>query len=207
MELLVNGVRRHVKVDSERPLLWVLRNELDLTGAKYGCGEGQCGACTVLIEGVAHRSCITPCGSIAGKEVTTIEGLADGEKLHPVQESFIQADAMHPPFADGSFDYITASLFLHHFQEDEIVELLGSFARIARRAVVINDLVRNLVPYYFIRLISPIFLTSYLTRNDGPVSVLRGFTADELRDLAHRAGIRRYRVERLFPYRFLLLAE
>lgn len=94
MELLVNGVRRHVKVDPERPLLWVLRNELDLTGAKYGCGEGQCGACTVLVEGVAHRSCITPCGSVAGKEITTIEGLADGEKLHPVQESFIQADAM-----------------------------------------------------------------------------------------------------------------
>jgi aerobic-type carbon monoxide dehydrogenase small subunit (CoxS/CutS family) len=94
MELLVNGVRRTMKVDSDRPLLWVLRNELELTGAKYGCGEGQCGACTVLIEGVAHRSCITPVGSVAGKEITTIEGLSDGEKLHPVQESFIQADAM-----------------------------------------------------------------------------------------------------------------
>jgi aerobic-type carbon monoxide dehydrogenase small subunit (CoxS/CutS family) len=75
-------------------LLWVLRNELDLTGAKYGCGEGQCGACTVLVEGVAQRSCITPAGSVAGKDITTIEGLADGEKLHPLQESFIQADAM-----------------------------------------------------------------------------------------------------------------
>ncbi|HEY7306233.1 MAG TPA: (2Fe-2S)-binding protein [Bryobacteraceae bacterium] len=94
MELRVNGVRKHVEVDPERPLLWVLRNELDLTGAKYGCGEGQCGACTVLIEGVAQRSCITPAGSVAGKEITTIEGLADGERLHPLQESFIQADAM-----------------------------------------------------------------------------------------------------------------
>jgi aerobic-type carbon monoxide dehydrogenase small subunit (CoxS/CutS family) len=94
MELRVNGVRKHLEVDPERPLLWVLRNELDLTGAKYGCGEGQCGACTVLIDGVVHRSCITPAGSVAGKEITTIEGLADGDKLHPVQESFIQADAM-----------------------------------------------------------------------------------------------------------------
>ena len=94
MDLLINGVHKHVNVDPERPLLWVLRNELDLTGAKYGCGEGQCGACTVLIDGVAHRSCITSTGSAAGKHITTIEGLADGEKLHPVQDAFIQSDAM-----------------------------------------------------------------------------------------------------------------
>jgi nicotinate dehydrogenase subunit A len=94
MDLIVNGKRLSVSVDPERPLLFVLRNELDFTGAKYGCGEGQCGACTVLIDGVAQRSCITPAGSAAGKEVTTIEALADGDRLHPVQESFIQCDAM-----------------------------------------------------------------------------------------------------------------
>lgn len=94
MDLVINGVRSHVASDPERPLLWVLRNELDFTGAKYGCGEGQCGACTVLIDGVAHRSCITPVGTVAGKEITTIEGLADGERLHPVQEAFIECDAM-----------------------------------------------------------------------------------------------------------------
>lgn len=94
MELLVNGVRKRLETDPERPLLWVLRNELDFTGAKYGCGEGQCGACTVLIDGAVHRSCITPVGSVAGKEITTIEGLADRNKLHPLQECFIQADAM-----------------------------------------------------------------------------------------------------------------
>jgi aerobic-type carbon monoxide dehydrogenase small subunit (CoxS/CutS family) len=94
MDLMVNGVRSRVNTDPEQPLLWVLRNELDLTGAKYGCGEGQCGACTVLIDGVAHRSCLTPVGSVAGKEITTIEGLADGERLHPLQQAFVDCDAM-----------------------------------------------------------------------------------------------------------------
>ena len=94
MEFTVNGTRRDVSVDAERPLLFVLRNELDLTGAKYGCGEGQCGACTVLIDGVPKRSCMTPAGSVAGKQITTIEGLADGDRLHRVQDAFIECDAM-----------------------------------------------------------------------------------------------------------------
>src|SRR6476646_1300565 len=94
MDLMVNGVRSRVDTDPERPLLWVLRNELDLTGAKYGCGEGQCGACTVLIEGVARRSCLTPVGSVSVKEITTIEGLADGERLHPLQQAFVDCDAL-----------------------------------------------------------------------------------------------------------------
>lgn len=94
MDLLVNGRHSRVAVEPERPLLWVLRNELNLTGAKYGCGEGQCGACTVLIDGAAHRSCITPVGSVAGKKITTIEGLASGGALHPLQEAFLQCDAM-----------------------------------------------------------------------------------------------------------------
>ena len=92
MDLVVNGVRSRVDTDPERPLLWVLRNELDLTGAKYGCGEGQCGACTVLIEGVAHRSCLTPVGSVSGKEITTIEGLSADGSLHPLQAAFIEHD-------------------------------------------------------------------------------------------------------------------
>jgi aerobic-type carbon monoxide dehydrogenase small subunit (CoxS/CutS family) len=94
MDLVINGVRTPMSVEADRPLLFVLRNELDYTGAKYGCGEGQCGACTVLIDGVARRSCVTAVGSVAGKEITTIEGLADGEKLHPVQEAFLACDAM-----------------------------------------------------------------------------------------------------------------
>ncbi len=94
MDLIVNGERHHLSANPERPLLFLLRDELDLTGAKYGCGEGQCGACTVLIDGVPHPSCITPAASAIGRQITTIEGIADGDRLHPVQEAFIQCDAM-----------------------------------------------------------------------------------------------------------------
>jgi aerobic-type carbon monoxide dehydrogenase small subunit (CoxS/CutS family) len=94
MELLVNGTRRRIRSAPERPLLYVLRDELGLTGAKYGCGEGQCGACTVLIDGVAVRSCLLAARDAAGKPITTIEGLAKGEELHPVQEAFLAEDAM-----------------------------------------------------------------------------------------------------------------
>jgi aerobic-type carbon monoxide dehydrogenase small subunit (CoxS/CutS family) len=110
MDLVINGVRMHVDADPERPLLWVLRNELDLTGAKYGCGEGQCGACTVLIDGVAHRSCITPTRAAAGKQITTIEGLADGERLHPVQHAFIECDAMQCGYCTAGMILSTVAL-------------------------------------------------------------------------------------------------
>ena len=110
MDLVVNGSKVQVTVDPERPLLWVLRNELDLTGAKYGCGEGQCGACTVLLDGMAHRSCITPVGSVSGRGITTIEGLADDGKLHPVQQSFLDCDAMQCGYCTGGMILQAVSL-------------------------------------------------------------------------------------------------
>jgi aerobic-type carbon monoxide dehydrogenase small subunit (CoxS/CutS family) len=94
LELQVNGTRRRVEVDGERSLLSVLRDELDLTGAKYGCGEGQCGACTVLVDGRAVRSCLTQAASVEGKQVTTVEGLERNGDLHPLQEAFLAVDAM-----------------------------------------------------------------------------------------------------------------
>jgi aerobic-type carbon monoxide dehydrogenase small subunit (CoxS/CutS family) len=94
VELVVNQRHYRLLVDPSRMLLWVLRDELELTGAKYGCGEGQCGACTVLIEGVPVRSCVTRVSTVAGKDITTIEGLEQKGKLHPVQEAFIRADAL-----------------------------------------------------------------------------------------------------------------
>jgi aerobic-type carbon monoxide dehydrogenase small subunit (CoxS/CutS family) len=114
MDLVVNGSRLRVDTDPERPLLWVLRNELDLTGAKYGCGEGQCGACTVLIGGVAHRSCVTPVGTVAGQEITTIEGLADGERLHPLQQSFIECDAMQCGYCTPGMILQSVALLRRH---------------------------------------------------------------------------------------------
>jgi len=94
MELIVNQKHYRLQVHEDRMLLWVLRDDLGLTGSKYGCGEGQCGACTVLIDGEPTRSCITTASSVAGKPITTIEGLAQNGRLHPLQDAFIQADAM-----------------------------------------------------------------------------------------------------------------
>jgi aerobic-type carbon monoxide dehydrogenase small subunit (CoxS/CutS family) len=91
--LTVNGNERHVTASAEQPLLWVLRDHLQLTGTKYGCGEGQCGACTVLLAGKAVRSCLTSLSAAAGKEVTTIEGLADDGGLNPVQRAFLHQEA------------------------------------------------------------------------------------------------------------------
>ena len=93
-ELHVNGTARPVEADAARSLLSVLREHLDLTGSKYGCGEGQCGACTVLIDGKAQRSCITKVATVSQKQITTIEGLASGEQLHPVQQAFLEAGAL-----------------------------------------------------------------------------------------------------------------
>ena len=94
IELDVNGRRQRVDVPDDRTLLSVLRDELALTGSKYGCGEGECGACTVLVDGRAVRACRTPVSSAAGKPVTTIEGLERDGRLHPVQQAFIDEHAM-----------------------------------------------------------------------------------------------------------------
>lgn len=130
------------------------------------------------------------------------ERLGVGAEIH-----FVQADSLKLPFAARSFDFVIASLFLHHFRDEDVVTLLSDFGRIARRAVIVNDLVRNLVPYYFARVTFPILARSFLTRNDGPVSVLRGFTADEMDELARRAGLKNREVKRVFPYRLSLVAD
>jgi len=93
-ELHVNGTRRGIDADEQRSLLSVLRDDLDLTGCKYGCGEGRCGACTVLSDGVPTRSCTTRANAALGKQIRTIEGLAQGDKLHPLQEAFLQCGAL-----------------------------------------------------------------------------------------------------------------
>ncbi len=92
--LTVNGVARTVTTDPQRPLLDVLREDLHLTGTKYGCGEGRCGACTVLMDGKRVLSCVTPVSLADKKSITTIEGLAKGGALHPIQEAFLEEGAV-----------------------------------------------------------------------------------------------------------------
>lgn len=93
-ELNVNGQRRPIEADGDRTLLSALRDDLDLTGTKYGCGEGQCGACTVLIDGTPTRSCITSLEEVGPRAVITIEGVERNGQLHPLQQAFLDADAL-----------------------------------------------------------------------------------------------------------------
>lgn len=92
-ELHVNGAKRPLDADAERSLLSVLRDDLDLAGCKYGCGEGMCGACTVLVDGRPIHSCTTRVGAVEGQQVRTVEDIAKDGKLHPLQEAFLKADA------------------------------------------------------------------------------------------------------------------
>ncbi|MCP5181574.1 MAG: (2Fe-2S)-binding protein [Pseudomonadales bacterium] len=91
-QFTVNGERRSLDVEADMPLLWALRDVLGLIGTKYGCGIGQCGACTVHLDGVAVRACSTPVAAVAGRAVRTIEGLATGDDLHPLQKAWIDLD-------------------------------------------------------------------------------------------------------------------
>ena len=119
MQLLVNGESYEVDVDGETMLLGVLRHDLGLTGTKYGCGDGDCGACTVLVDGEAKNSCITPVDSAAGREITTIEGLANGNDLHPVQEAFIEHTAFQCAFCTPGFIMSLVALFSRNPQPDD----------------------------------------------------------------------------------------
>ena len=94
IEFVLNGKKVSAELDKSQTLLWVLRTHFNLTGTKYGCGEGYCGACTVLVDNVAVRSCAATVGEVSGKNVLTIEGLARGEELHPVQKAFVEHDAL-----------------------------------------------------------------------------------------------------------------
>lgn len=109
-QLKINGVSHSVDADSDAPLLWVLRDHVDLVGTKYGCGIGQCGACTVHIDGVATRSCLTPAAQLQGVEITTIEGLSENGD-HPVQEAWKDIDVPQCGYCQSG-QIMTASAFL-----------------------------------------------------------------------------------------------
>lgn len=122
--LNVNGKKLRVNVDSETPLLYVLRDHLNLTGTKYGCGEAKCGVCTVLIDGQVTRSCVTPVGRVSGKQIVTIEGLEKDGRLHPLQEAFLKADAMQCGYCTSGMIMAAAALINKNPKptRDEIVK-------------------------------------------------------------------------------------
>ncbi|MGA9982608.1 MAG: (2Fe-2S)-binding protein [Acidobacteriaceae bacterium] len=127
LKLLVNGVEKRVQAAEGEPLLWVLRNKLGLTGTKYGCGEGQCGACTVLLDGRATRSCLTSAAAAAGAKVTTVEGLEQHGMLTPVQQAFLEEGAFQCGYCtSGMVMAATALLAEHaHPSETQIVEAMN----------------------------------------------------------------------------------
>jgi aerobic-type carbon monoxide dehydrogenase small subunit (CoxS/CutS family) len=124
IRLTINGRPQSVSADPRRSLLSVLRDDLQLTGCKYGCGEGECGACTVIIDGKATRSCITPLADCADKRLTTIEGLADGNKLHPLQQAFLDAGAMQCGYCTPGMIMNGAALLEKHPRptRDQIID-------------------------------------------------------------------------------------
>ena len=139
IRLAVNGRLYTVDADPQTSLLGVLRDHLDLTGSKYGCGEGECGACTVLVNGRAQRSCITRVGTVAQKQITTIEGLAAGDQLHPVQETFLETAALQCGFCTSGMIMSAVSLLNRnpHPTHSDIVDFMngnvcrcGTYARI-----------------------------------------------------------------------------
>jgi len=113
-ELRINGSKCAVDADESLSLLSVLRDQLDLTGSKYGCGEGQCGACTVLLDGSPRRSCITPVGAAAKHSITTIEGLEKSGQLHPVQQAFLDEGAMQCGYCTSGMIMTAAGLLQVH---------------------------------------------------------------------------------------------
>ena len=127
LTLTVNGTARSVEVEGDTPLLYVLRNDLALNGAKFGCGLAQCGACTVLVDGAAARSCVLPVGQAAGKAITTLEGLGSLEKLHPLQRAFIQEQAAQCGYCINGMIMTAAALLGRNKQpsEPEIREALA----------------------------------------------------------------------------------
>jgi aerobic-type carbon monoxide dehydrogenase small subunit (CoxS/CutS family) len=132
IELEINGKRYPVHYSPDTPLLYVLRDELGLTGTKYGCGEGMCGACTVLIGGTARRSCQIPVSAATGKPITTIEGLEKNGALHPVQQAFLDEGAFQCAYCTSGMIMSSVSLLQanHNPTQEQIVQSLqGNLCR------------------------------------------------------------------------------
>lgn len=151
MELMINGKAYSVPDKPQRMLLYVLRDELGLTGTKFGCGVGFCGACTIHIDGAIARSCITPISATSGKRITTIEGLSSGETLHPVQQAFLELQAPQCGWCQSGQMMAAAALLSTNPNpnNDEIIAMLtinycrcGTYGRIKRAIARAAELAR-----------------------------------------------------------------
>ncbi len=137
----VNGQRQTVNSDPQRPLLEVLREDLQLTGTKFGCGETRCGACTVLMDGRAVRTCTLPVSEAQGKTIITIEGLADGDRLHPVQEAFLAEGAFQCGYCTSGMIMATVALLKENPRPTDgqiLVALDGNLCRCCGYTRIIN---------------------------------------------------------------------
>lgn len=154
-QLRVNGKSYSIDADADTRLLEVLRDHLDLTGTKYGCGEGQCGACAVLVGNQPRRSCVTPVGSVHQHEITTIEGLAAAGRLHPVQQAFLDTEALQCGYCTPGMIMSAVALLrmksdpseiqIAHFMEGNVCRC-GTYPRIVAAVRRAAELLRKTRP-------------------------------------------------------------
>jgi len=145
IELTVNGTRHRVRAQDDTPLLYVLRNDLELNGAKFGCGLGQCGACTVIVDGEAVRSCSFPIALAVGKQITTIEGLGTIDKPHPVQKAFIDEQAAQCGYCINGMVMAATALLQRNPQigENEVRQALaGNLCRCGTHSRILRAIAR-----------------------------------------------------------------
>lgn len=145
LHISVNGVQQTLAMSPEASLLHLLRNDLLLNSPKYGCGLGECGACTVLVDGVAARSCVIPAAGVAGRQITTLEGLGSPGALHPVQQAFIDAQAAQCGYCLNGMIMMTVSLLAHNPEPTELQirqALSGNLCRCGTHLEIIDAVKR-----------------------------------------------------------------
>ncbi len=146
VKLKVNGREHSVDVDPATPLLYVLSDDLELRGPKFGCGLGQCGSCTVIIKGQAVRSCVTPVSSVAGAEITTLEGLGSVEKPHPIQQAFIDEQAAQCGFCLNGV-ILTAKAFLDQNPKPSDAQIQQAMSTVLCRCFTHTRMLRAIKRY------------------------------------------------------------
>ena len=146
--LTLNGTSRSLAIDKQATLLNVLRNDFELNSPKYGCGLGECGACTVLVDGVAARACVIPAFGMAGRSITTLEGLGTIGNLHPIQQAFIDAQAAQCGYCLSGMIMMTAALLSHNSDPSELEihrELSGNLCRCGAHIEIVQAVQRAAV--------------------------------------------------------------